>query len=91
MSTKLACSIVPTMEICPNCKGEMTISEVTPVLFADDLEDVIYRCKGCRSEMKRTFKRRSGAWQLIRYTPEFPRFNDTADFPKPSRQLRDHR
>jgi hypothetical protein len=24
MGTKLACSVVPTVEICPNCKSEMT-------------------------------------------------------------------
>jgi hypothetical protein len=72
MTTKLARSVVPTTEICPNCKSEMTITEVTPMLFADGLEDVIYRCKGCRSEMKRTFKRRLGAWQLIRHIPRFP-------------------
>jgi type II secretory ATPase GspE/PulE/Tfp pilus assembly ATPase PilB-like protein len=91
MSTKPARSVVSITEICPNCKGEMTISEVTPVLFADGVEDVTYRCKGCCSEMKRTFKRRSGAWQLIRYTPEFPHFNDIARFRKPVEHLRDHR
>jgi transposase-like protein len=91
MRTKLAHSIVPTMETCPNCKGRMTVTEVTPILFTDDLEDVTYRCKGCCSEMKRTFKRRSGAWQLIRYTPEFPHFNDIARFRKPVGHLRDHR
>ena len=68
MNTKLARSVVPTVEICPNCKR---IAEVTPVLFADGLQDVTYKCKGCRLEMKRTFKRRLGAWQLIRYTPKF--------------------
>jgi transposase-like protein len=72
MSTKLTRSVVPTTEICPNCKSEMTVTEVTPILFADGLEDVTYRCKGCRSEMKRTFKRRSGVWQPIRHTPVFP-------------------
>ena len=72
MSIKLACFVVPTMEICPNCKSEMTITEVTPILFADGLEDVTYKCKGCRSKMRHTFKRCSGAWQLIRYTPKFP-------------------
>ena len=65
MSTKLACSVVPTMEICPNCKSEMTITEVTPVLLVDGFEGVIYRCKVCRSDIKRTFKRRSGAWELV--------------------------
>jgi hypothetical protein len=47
MGTKLACSPEPTMEICPNCKGEMTIPEVMPVLFADGVEDVTYRGKRC--------------------------------------------
>jgi hypothetical protein len=54
MSAKLACSVLPTMEICPNCKSEMTIKEVTPIC-ADGFEDVTHRCKSCRSEMKRTF------------------------------------
>jgi transposase-like protein len=72
MSTKLAHSIVPTMETCPNCKGEMTVTEVAPILFTENLEDVTYRCKGCGSELKRTFKRRSGTWQLIHYHPKLP-------------------
>ena len=72
MSTKLARSVVPTVEICPNCKSDMTITEVTPILFAKGLEEVTYKCKGCRSKISRTFKRRSGAWQLVRYTPKFP-------------------
>ena len=85
MSVKLAPSIVPTMEICPNCKGAMTIMEIAPILFADELEDVTYRCKACRSEMKRTFKRRSGAWQLVHYTPQASgTITDRADFSKPS-------
>jgi transposase-like protein len=73
MSTQLAESIVPTMETCPNCKGEMTISEITPILLFDKHEFVTYRCKQCLSEIKRTFKRSSRAWQLVHYSPdEFP-------------------
>ena len=53
------------MEICPNCKSEMTITEVTPIFLADGFEDVTYRCKGCRLDIKRAFKRRSGAWELV--------------------------
>jgi hypothetical protein len=68
MSTKLACSVVPTMEICPNCKSEMTITEITPIFLADGFEDVTYRCKGCRSDMKRTFGRVGTC-----HTPKFPR------------------
>ncbi len=56
MSTKLACSIVPIIEICPNCKSEMTIMQVAPIFLADSLEDVIHKCKGCRLDMTRTFK-----------------------------------
>jgi hypothetical protein len=43
----------------------MTITQVTPILLVDDLEDVIYRCKACHSDMKRTFKRRSGEWEVV--------------------------
>jgi hypothetical protein len=66
MSTKLACSVVPSVEICPDCKTEMSITQVTPILLVDGFEAVTYRCKGCRSEMKRTFKRQSGAWEMCR-------------------------
>ncbi len=52
------------MEICADCKSEMTITQVTPILLVDGFEDVTYRCTVCRSEMKRTFRRRSGAWEL---------------------------
>jgi hypothetical protein len=64
MSSNLACSVVPTMEICPDCKSEMTITQVTPILLVDGFEGVTYRCTACRSEMKRTFRRRSGTWEL---------------------------
>jgi hypothetical protein len=87
MSTKLTRSVVPTMEICPNCESEMTITKVTPILFADGLEDITYRCKGCCSEMKRTFKRRSGAWQSIRDTPEFPSLQRFHRLPKAARSI----
>ena len=65
MSAKLACSVVPTIEICPNCKNEMTVIQVTPMFLAAGFEDVIYRCKGCHSDVKRMFKRGSGAWELV--------------------------
>ena len=65
MSAELTCSVVPTIEICPNCKSEMTVTQVTPILLADGFENVIYRCKGCHSDVERTFKRGSGAWELV--------------------------
>jgi|GraSoi2013_115cm_1033766.scaffolds.fasta_scaffold62942_1 hypothetical protein len=94
MSTKLACSVVPTMEICPNCKSEMTIAEVTPIFLVDGFEDVTYRCKGCRSDMKRTFKRRSGGWELVTLPsffalrPESKKENCNGSQPKPGLGLR---
>jgi hypothetical protein len=57
MSVNLAYPVVPTTETCPNCKSEMSITQVTPILLVEGFEDVTYRCKGCRSEVKRTFKR----------------------------------
>ena len=56
MSTNLACSVVPSMEICPNCKSEVSITQVTPILLVNGFEDV---------EVQRTFKRRSGTWELV--------------------------
>jgi hypothetical protein len=70
MSTKLLSSAVLTVETCPNCKSEMTITEVSPNLFADHLEKVTYRCKGCHSEMKRTYERVSEAWQVVHPDPD---------------------
>jgi hypothetical protein len=90
MSTSTAHSVVPMTEICPNCKDKMRLTEVTPVLFADGVENVTYRCKGCSSEIKRTFKRRLGEWQLIRYTPEFAHLDDIAASPKTIGHVRDH-
>ena len=54
MNTKLARSVVPTVEICPNCKR---IAEVTPVLFADGLQDVTFasRLPAIRREISATF------------------------------------
>jgi primosomal protein N' len=63
MST--ACSVVPTIEICPNCKSEMTVTQDTPTFLADGFEDVIYRCKACHSDVKRTFKQGLGAWEPV--------------------------
>jgi hypothetical protein len=65
MTVNLAYSGVPTTEICPNCKSEMAITQVTPILLVDGFEGVTYRCKECRSEVKRTFKRQSSAWELV--------------------------
>ena len=46
MSVNLACSVVPTTEICPKCKSEMSITQVTPILLVDGFEGVTYDAKG---------------------------------------------
>ena len=40
----------PITEICPDCKGEMTVIEVRPLLFIDGVESITYKCKKCRLE-----------------------------------------
>jgi hypothetical protein len=34
----------------------MTVKQVTPVLFASGIDDVIYGCEDCGTEAKRTIK-----------------------------------
>ena len=40
----------PIIEVCPDCKGEMTVIEVRPLLFTDGVESITYKCKKCRLE-----------------------------------------
>ena len=35
----------------------MTVRQVTPVLFASELDDVTYGCATCGTEIKRTVRR----------------------------------
>ena len=42
---------------CPQCQSRMTVKQVSPVLFASGLDDVVYGCDGCGTEAKRTVKR----------------------------------
>ena len=42
---------------CPECERRMTVKQVTPVLFASAIDDVVYRCEDCGTEAKRTVKR----------------------------------
>ena len=43
--------------ICPTCQRRMTVKQVTPVLFASGMDDMIFGCEGCGTEAKRTVKR----------------------------------
>jgi len=42
---------------CPTCQRRMTVKQVTPVLFASGIDDVIFGCEDCAIEVKRTVKR----------------------------------
>jgi DNA-directed RNA polymerase subunit RPC12/RpoP len=42
---------------CPTCESRMAVRQVMPVMFASGVDDVIYGCKKCGAEVKRTVKR----------------------------------
>lgn len=47
----------PKNPTCPKCRRQMTVKQVTPVLFASAMDDVVYGCEECGTEAKRTIKR----------------------------------
>jgi len=42
---------------CPQCQRRMSVKQVKPVLFASDVDDVLYGCDECGTEAKRSVKR----------------------------------
>ena len=42
---------------CPQCQSLMTVQQVSPALFASDIDDIVYGCEGCGTEAQRTVKR----------------------------------
>ena len=42
---------------CPQCDRRMGVKQVAPLLFASDMDEVIYGCDTCGTETKRTVKR----------------------------------
>jgi RNase P subunit RPR2 len=46
-----------TAPACPKCQRPMTVKQVMPVLFASDIDDMVFGCAECGTEMKRTVKR----------------------------------
>lgn len=42
---------------CPTCQRRMVVRQVMPVLFAAGVDDVVYGCEKCGTEVKRTVKR----------------------------------
>ena len=42
---------------CPKCKRPMTVRQVSPLLFAEDMDDVVYGCEECGTTKKQTVTR----------------------------------
>jgi RNase P subunit RPR2 len=42
---------------CPKCARAMTVKQVMPVLFAPNVDDVIFGCEDCGTEAKHSVKR----------------------------------
>jgi transposase-like protein len=55
-SLKIHVGVPALTEVCPDCKSEMTVTEVRPLLFVDGIESVTYKCKRCRFEERRMFQ-----------------------------------
>jgi len=55
-SLKIQMGAPPITEVCPDCKGEMTVTETRSLLFVDGVESVTYKCKKCRFEERRMFQ-----------------------------------
>jgi len=55
VSLKVRMRAPPATEVCPNCQGQMTVTQIRPILFRDGLESMTYKCTQCRSELERTF------------------------------------
>lgn len=43
--------------VCAQCGGRMVVKQVSPVLFASGIDEVVTGCEKCATEVKRTVKR----------------------------------
>lgn len=48
----------PAYPSCPRCQRRMTLRQVAPVMFAADVDEIVYGCSECGAEAKRTVRRR---------------------------------
>lgn len=46
---------------CPRCHRPMTVRQVTPAMLQPDLDEIVFCCEDCGTEVKLTAKRRGGA------------------------------
>jgi hypothetical protein len=50
-------SHAPTRPSCPRCGRSMSVRQAAPLMFASDIDEVVYGCAGCGTQAKRTIKR----------------------------------
>jgi hypothetical protein len=43
--------------LCPGCAGRMLLKQVTPALFASKVDEMIFGCDNCGTEIERTVSR----------------------------------
>jgi hypothetical protein len=43
---------------CPQCRQRLAIKHLAPLMFARDIDEIVYGCNECGTELKRTVKRR---------------------------------
>jgi hypothetical protein len=56
MSLQILLSEAEAAPICAQCRVEMVVVFVRPILFADGHSDITYRCKECGVQQTRTAK-----------------------------------
>ena len=39
---------------CPQCKRQMIVKQLSPIMRSADLDEVVYGCADCGTEIKRT-------------------------------------
>ena len=42
---------------CPQCRGKMTVRQLSPAVSASNVDEVVYGCARCDTELKRDIRR----------------------------------
>jgi DNA-directed RNA polymerase subunit RPC12/RpoP len=42
---------------CPRCRGRMTVKQLSPALSASNVDEVVYGCARCDTELMRDIRR----------------------------------
>ena len=61
-SLKVRTGSPATTQVCPQCQGQMTLTQITPIWLTDGLESedglesATYMCGQCRSKLEQTYR-----------------------------------